>query len=152
MPEVCSRPGGIDRPAGDCVLPRASTGHEIKPGLCIRLDHIGRCATGVPRPLDALHSTERRHPNLHRMPRLVGRELLQRKANGAGQSGAINVTDRRPARRSPIGLEPGAFVDASDGHAQILCRAVATEERAPPAEDGRGSRELWHQHSAMPNS
>ena len=76
--EVGPRTGCRHRAQRECGRPVGRAGREGEPGRGIHLDHIRRRPPGVPRALDCLHSTERRHPNFDRVARsLLGQQLQQ---------------------------------------------------------------------------
>lgn len=62
--EIGALPRGRNRSELNAVRPVKDARRQIDPGEHVHLDHVGWCAPGVARPLNALHGAERRNPDL----------------------------------------------------------------------------------------
>jgi len=110
---------------------RQQTGSKQQPGAGIGLDDIGRGATSVLKPRNALHRNERRHPELDTRP---GRRCGQR-ACGEPDSRRKLV---RSGRRQRVITQPAGHGEhrcpglrGIDGTASGHCRAIVS--RRPEA-------------------
>ena len=100
------------------IGPVAAAGRNRKPGEGIRLDHIGRRATGVAGTRDALHGPEGRNAHLHGIAGRFFGEQLEQIAHGGGLGVAIG--NRREG--AAHGFAAGGIRNFGYGHASTLVR------------------------------
>ena len=114
------RAGGTGRGLRAGRSPSPALRHRVRvghPACCdedprrwIGLHHVGRRAAGVPRTLDCLHSSKRRHPYLDRVTRLRSPKIVvsirhdvasARRSTGTG-SRSGKERDRSPSGRQAV--------------------------------------------------
>jgi hypothetical protein len=116
--EVCAGSGCRDSPVGESERPLFRAGREREPGASIRLDHIRRSASGVPRSLDRLHRPERRNSHLDRIARRLLRQQLQEVTHRRRR----HIATRRSRHRGTDAREPDVIRNPRPSHVLTVAR------------------------------